>query len=167
MKTSAIAVISLILGLLIGLFFVRLGVNRIVHEQLKETLQEYPPGYVTTVLSMIDVMKGMTTNEVRETINLINTCAQHMRNEVRIKDYYNGFLALSLQQLIDKGDTNKVQDVLSETIHTFAQHVDAGDYKGTTLEEAAKAMVQRWRNQTNLPTTGRTVPPSAGASGVQ
>ncbi len=157
MKTGAIAVVALMLGFFIGWYFGRQATSHFVHERFENAINGYPSGWVTSMWSVADVMPSMTKDKLRETLSYAHQYNQKLIDEYQIKNFYNGFLALRFQQLIDKGDTNKVQAILSETICRFAQRVDEGDYKGTNQEAAAKAMIQQWRSRTNSLTSKSTV----------
>ena len=139
----------------------------ITHRNFEKIQQGWSPDFQKIVAENVEFCKGLTRAEMEQLRQDIRDYKSHAIKETEIQTLWEAVLATQIQSALAKGDTNRVRELLTGKITRLKEAHAAGRFKGTDSEKLADSLVRRMETGTNSSTTGRTVLPEAGASGVQ
>lgn len=162
MKKTIIALV-LIAGFIVGWGTALLIANRNI-EKIK---RGWSPDFQKFVAENIEFCNGLTRADMEQLRKDIHDYKSQAAKESEIQTLWQVILATQIQAALAQGDTNLVHKILEKRINVFKESRAKGLFKGSDLEKFADALALRVEAGTNAPTTGRAVPPEAGAPGVQ
>jgi len=160
---KTIAVCLLVTGFIVGWG----TASVIAHRNIEKIKQGWSPDFQRIVAENVEFTKGLTNADMEQLRKDIRDYKNHSVKELEIETLWQAILASQIQRALANGDTNLVRDILTARIDKLKQAQAEGRFKGTDWEKNVETLISKTEGGSNAPTTGRTVPPSAGASGVQ
>ena len=139
----------------------------IAHRNFEKFKQSWSPEVQRIFNEHVDLIKGLTRAEMKQMLEDIKDRARYAMKENEIRTLWQAILAIQIQYALENGDINRVHELLTDSITQLKEAFAEGRFKGSDWEKVADSMVSKMEKRTNSPTTGRTEPPEARASGVQ
>ena len=99
-----------------------------------------------------ELICGMTKEEFKETVTSVKKYAQNAVEEEKIATLWQAMLAMQIKAQLERGDTNKVNAIISKRLNDFQDEYNNGDYKGHEWESLTDTLAQQIiRQPTNAP----------------
>lgn len=127
--------------------------NRIAHRNFEQFKSTWDPEVKAVYEESVAFQTMLTQEEMEQMRQDIRYYAQHSVEEFQMMPLWQGVLAVQIQGLLEAGNTNHVDIVLTRAISQFKEQHAKGTFKGTEFEKTANALWSSVTEPTAAPAT--------------